>query len=276
MGALDIATLVPVALAMVATGVIAGIIAGLLGVGGGIVLVPVLEWMLQYAGVPEAWRMHVAVATSLATIIPTSISSSRAHHARGAVDGELARAWAVPMLLGALTGALLAGRLPAAVLSGLFGIVALLVAVKMLLPLDGMRLAERPPRGVGGAAIGSTIGAVSAMMGIGGGTLSVPAMTLSGAPIHVAVGTAAFFGLVISLPGTVGYLFAEPGVAMPWGTVGLVSLVGFLLVSPATWLTAPLGARIAHALSRRALSIAFGAFLALVGARMLWRAAGGG
>lgn len=268
---LDPTDLVSLALAMFATGLIAGVIAGLLGVGGGIVVVPVLEIMLRYAGVPLEWRMHVAVATSLATIIPTAISSSRAHHARGAVDWQVVRSWAVPMLAGSLAGSVLAAHAKSSVLSAIFGFVALAVAIKMFLPLDHLRLGDKVPRGVAGGVVSATIGGVSAMMGIGGGTLSVPTMTLTGAAVHRAVGTAAFLGLLISVPGTLGYLFATPPAVLPWGTIGLVSLVGFAVIAPASFITAPLGARIAHRLSKRHLSAAFGAFLLIVAVRMLYR-----
>ena len=268
---MDPVTLLPQLLAMLATGVCAGFLGGLLGVGGGIVIVPVLEFALQFAGVPAEQRMHVAVATSLATIIPTSISSSRAHAARGALDRQVARAWGPGMLLGALAGSLLATRAPVTVLTAIFGAVALLVALKMALPLDGWRWRESVPRGAVGAALSAAIGTVSAMMGIGSGTISVPTMTLLGAPIHRAVGTAAFFGLLVSIPGTIGYLFARPDPPVPGLAVGLVSLLGVVLIAPGSILTAPLGARVAHALSPRALSLAFGAFLLLVAARMLYR-----
>ncbi|HEY8509954.1 MAG TPA: sulfite exporter TauE/SafE family protein [Steroidobacteraceae bacterium] len=266
---------VPLILAMLATSIVAGITAGLLGVGGGIVIVPVLEYALRYADVPADWRMHVAVATSLATIIPTSISSTRAHHARGAVDWKLVRAWAVPMLLGSLAGSLFASNAKGAVLSGVFAAAAALIGLKMFLPLDHVKLSNEVPRGGLGALISALIGGVSAMMGIGGGTLSVPTMTLTGQSIHRAVGTAALFGLVISVPGTIGFLFAKPDADLPWATVGLVSVVGVLLIAPGTVLTAPLGARIAHGLSKRTLSAAFGVFMFLVAARMLYRTLNG-
>jgi uncharacterized membrane protein YfcA len=269
---IDWANLLPLAAALLGTGLIAGVIAGLLGVGGGIVVVPVLEYMLGHAGVPGEWRMHVAVATSLATIIPTSISSSRAHHSRGAIDWSLARSWGLPMLLGAFGGSLLAAHAKSALLSTIFGFVALFAALKMFLPLDHVRLTKDVPRGAPGGIVAAVIGGVSAMMGIGGGTLSVPAMTMTGESIHRAVGTAAFFGLLISLPGTVGYLLVRPDASLPAATIGLVSLIGVALISPGTMLTAPLGARIAHGLSRRTLSVVFGVFLGVVGARMLYRA----
>ena len=167
---------------------VAGFAAGLLGVGGGIVTVPVLEYSLRFAGVPEEYRMHVAVATSLAAIIPTSISSARTHHSRGAVDWQLAKSWGLPMVLGAAAGSVLASHAPLPVLAGVFGSVALLIAAKMLLPLDHLRVADDVPRGAGGALLGALIGGVSAIMGIGGGTLTVPTLNLCGFPIHRAVG----------------------------------------------------------------------------------------
>lgn len=264
--------LLPLFAILAASGVIAGFAAGLLGVGGGIVTVPVLEFSLRFAGVPEEYRMHVAVATSLAAIIPTSISSARTHHARGALDVELARRWAIPMFFAALAGSLLAARAPLAVLAGVFGSVALLIALKMLLPLDHVRASDHVPRGAGGAALAASIGAVSAVMGIGGGTLTVPTLNLCGYPIHRAVGTASFFGIIISIPGTAGYLLAHPPVALPSATVGYVSLLGLAVIAPGSMLTASLGARVAHSLDRRRLAQAFGAFLLLVGSRMLYRA----
>jgi uncharacterized protein len=271
-GATSLAQLAPLLVVLGATGLVAGFAAGLLGVGGGIVTVPVLEYALRFAGVPEEYRMHVAVATSLAAIIPTSISSARTHHARGALDGNLARRWALPILMGALLGSLLASHAPLTVLAAVFGSVALLIAVKMVLPLDHLRIAQQVPPGAGGAGIAAAIGGISAVMGIGGGTLTVPTLSLCGYPIHRAVGTAAFFGIFISVPGTIAFLFAHPPVDLPWATVGYVSLIGLALIAPGSMLMAPLGARAAHALSRRRLSQAFGAFLLVVGTRMLYRA----
>jgi uncharacterized membrane protein YfcA len=264
--------LLPLIAILAISGVVAGFVAGMLGVGGGIVTVPVLEYSLRFADVPEEYRMHIAVATSLAAIIPTSISSARSHHARGAVDWPLAKRWAVPMLLSAFAGSLLASHAPLPMLAGTFGAVALLIALKMLLPVDHLRASDHAPRGVGGAALASLIGGVSAVMGIGGGTLAVPTLNLCGYPIHRAVGTASFFGFLISVPGTVGYLLARPPAELPWATLGYVSLIGLAVIAPGSMLTAKLGARAAHSLSRRRLAQAFGAFLLLVGSRMLYRA----
>lgn len=263
----------PMLVALLGAGAAGGLLAGLLGVGGGIVIVPALDMALTLAGVDPTVALHVAVATSMATIVPTSISSSRSHARRGAVDGAVIRRWSLPIVVGALVGALLASSVEARVLAGVFGIVALAAAVKMLLPIDGMVLRQSLPGGPGGALIPAAIGTVSAMMGIGGGTLTVPALTLCGEPVHKAVGTAALLGLWISVPATLGFLLAgtEGNVMPPW-TVGYVSLVGFLIVAPVAWAVAPLGARLAHSLDRRRLSAAFGVFLLVVALRMAYRA----
>jgi uncharacterized membrane protein YfcA len=257
--------------AALATGLVGGLISGLFGVGGGIVIVPVLDAALGSLGVDPALRMPMAVATSLATIVPTSIASSRTHHRRGAVDLSLARRWAPAMMLGAAAGSVLATGVLAGILPGLFGTVAALMAVKMLLPLEAKVLTADVPRGLPAQAIPLLIGTISSMMGIGGGTMSVPVLTLMNQPVHRAIGTANLFGLAIALPGTVGYLLAQPDVPVPPGTIGLVSLPGLLVIAPATVIAAPWGARIAHGLDRRRLGAAFGAFLMLVAVRMLYR-----
>jgi uncharacterized membrane protein YfcA len=262
--------LVVVAIAMLATGVAAGILAGLLGVGGGIVVVPVLELMLEWLGVPVEFRMHIAVATSLAVIIPTSISSARAHHRRGSVDVELAKRWVGFIFLGALLGVLIASRVTGPVLTGVFGCVALLVAIKMALPLDDRQITSEVPRGLATGIVPTVIGVISSMMGIGGGTLSVPSLTLMGEPIHRAVGTSALFGLMISIPGTAAFILAGWGNEdLPTGSLGYVNLIGFVLIAPTTVATAPIGAWLAHKLSRRHLSFVFGTFLLIVSVRML-------
>jgi uncharacterized membrane protein YfcA len=262
--------LVVVAIAMLATGIAAGILAGLLGVGGGIVVVPVLELVLEWLGVPVDFRMHIAVATSLAVIIPTSISSARAHHQRGSVDVSLAKRWVGFIFLGAVLGVIIASRVSGPVLTGVFGIVALLVAIKMALPLDDRQITSEVPRGAAVGIIPTAIGTVSTMMGIGGGTLSVPSLTLMGEPIHRAVGTSAFFGLLISLPGTFAFILAGwNNEGLPTGSLGYVNLVGFVLIAPTTVAAAPVGAWLAHKLSRRHLSFVFGTFLLIVSVRML-------
>jgi uncharacterized protein len=257
--------------AALATGLTGGLISGLFGVGGGIVIVPVLDVALGVLRVDPALRMQIAVATSLATIVPTSIASARAHHRRGAVDLALARRWAPALILGAAAGSWLASGALKPLLPTIFGTVAALTGIKMLLPLEDKVLSRSIPTSPWLQALPLTIGAISSMMGIGGGTLAVPAQTLMNQPVHRAVGTANLFGLAIALPGTLGYLLARPDAPLPPGTVGLVSVPGLLLIAPASVIAAPWGARIAHSLDRRRLGAAFGGFLLLVALRMFAR-----
>jgi len=261
------------AVAMLATGCVAGVMAGLFGIGGGIVIVPVLELSLGLVGVDPAIRMHVAVATSLATIIPTSLSSARAHHQRQAVDMTIVKRWAAFVLIGALAGAWIAAQVHSRVLAIVFATLALLVALKMVFLPESRNLTEDVPRGPLVAVIPTAIGCLSSMMGIGGGTFSVMTLTVFNQPIHRAVGTAALLGLVISLPGTIGFIVAGwNDVRVPPGSFGYVSLIGFALIAPATVLTAPLGAKLAHSFSEKKLSILFGVFLVIAATRLFYGA----
>ncbi|MDH3614976.1 MAG: sulfite exporter TauE/SafE family protein [Gammaproteobacteria bacterium] len=258
---------------MLVTGCVAGVLAGLFGIGGGVVIVPVLEAALGFLGVDAAIRMHIAVATSLATIIPTSISSARAHHQRQSVDVEIVKRWAIFVLLGALLGAWIASQVHSRVLALVFATLALLVAIKMVLLPETRNLTEEVPRGPLVPVIPTAIGCFSSMMGIGGGTFSVMTLTLFNQPIHRAVGTAALFGLVISLPATAGFILTGWGdVRLPAGSIGYVSLIGFACIAPATIIAAPLGAKIAHGLSHKRLSMLFGAFLVVASLRLFYRA----
>lgn len=260
------------ALLMIAVGGGAGVLAGLLGVGGGIIVVPALYLTLGLFDVPEAARMHIAVATSLATIIPTSITSARAHHRRGGVDVALLRSWGPWIAVGVVGGALLASRVGGAALTGVFGVVALIAAAHMAFVKEGVRLADAPPTGLARVPLSLTVGGVSVMMGIGGGTMMTPILTLCGAPIKRAVGTAAAVGLIIGVPGTIVLIagsVGEPG-ELPW-SLGHVSLIGFVLLAPLQTLMAPYGAALAHRISTKALKRAFALFLALTAARMLHR-----
>lgn len=259
--------------AMLATGTIAGVLAGLFGIGGGIVIVPVLEAALGLVGVDPAIRMHIAVGTSLATIIPTSVSSARAHHKRRSVDVDIVKRWGIFVLSGALLGAWIASQVHSRVLAMVFATLALLVAIKMVLMPESRNLTKEVPRGPLVAVIPTAIGCFSSMMGIGGGTFSVMTLTLFNEPIHRAVGTAALFGLVISLPATFGFIVAGWGdPRLPPGSLGFVSMLGFACIAPATVLAAPLGARIAHAFSEKRLSMLFGAFLVIASMRLFYRA----
>lgn len=266
--------LLVLALAMLATGAVAGVLAGLLGVGGGIVIVPVLYTTLDVYGIDPSIHMQVATATSLATIIATSISSARSHHAKGAVDLDLARRWAAAMVLGALAGAAIAGAVVSDVLILVFAIVALIVALWMLIGDEDTRLREGLPAGVAQQGLPFGIGLLSSLMGLGAGTLGVPLLSLFAYPIHRAVGTAALFGLAIALPATIGLVvagFGDP--RLPPFSFGFVSLPGLLMV-PVTIVMAPLGAMLAHKLDRRTLRRAFGLFLLITAARFFWRLLG--
>lgn len=255
---------------LLATGAVAGMLAGLLGVGGGIVIVPVLFVLFTALDIAGEVSMHVAVATSLATIIPTSISSARAHHSRGAVDPELLKLWAPLMFVGAGFGGYISQYINGEYLTAFFGGIALVVALNLANP-NKIVIAERlPANPVKNGLIGVVIGTLSALMGIGGGTFSVPVLTLFSVPVHRAVGTAAAFGFVIAVPATLGFIYAGWGVeGRPPISLGYVNIPAALIIFSATILTAPLGARLAHAINARALKLAFAVFLAITSVRML-------
>ncbi len=265
------AELLPLALGLLAAGVIAGVLAGLLGVGGGIILVPVLYQVFTSIGIDEGVRMHMAVATSLATIIPTTIRSLMKHNERGAVDHAILRAWAPGIVIGVVIGAMVARMVSGDVLTLIFAIFAMVFAANLGLVKETWVLRKTVPTGLGGTTIASVMGTLSTLMGIGGGTFGVTALTLFGVPIHRAVATAAGFGLVISIPGTVGYMIAgwDAGMRPPY-SIGFVNLIGFALIVPATWAAAPLGVHLAHSLDRSVLRRLFAVFLALTSVRMFW------
>jgi uncharacterized membrane protein YfcA len=263
--------LLALAAALAGTGVLAGVMAGLLGVGGGIVIVPVLFHVFGVLGIDESVRMHMAVGTSLSTIIPTSIVSTRSHYRRGAVDIALLKAWALAIFAGVAVGTAIGGSVKGSVLTLVFAVVALAVAAHMAFRQEGHHFRDTLPTGAAKAAIGATIGCISAMMGIGGGTLTVPTLSACSYPIRRAVGTAAAIGLIISIPGTIGFTLAGLGVAdRPPASFGYVSLIGFALLTPTTMLAAPWGAKLAHTIPPQALRWAFAVFLALTSARMIY------
>ena len=257
-------------LGLIATGVFAGILAGLLGVGGGIVIVPVLFFLFQSYGVSPESAMVIATATSLATIVPTSISSIRSHHRKGNVDFGLIKRWAVFILIGVLAGSWLVTRVDGTWLTGLFGVIASLSALNMLLRTGKPALFKQLPSRAGQTVIGASIGFFSSMIGIGGGTISVPLLTLYDYPAHKAVGTAAAIGLIISLPGalTMLTLGSTPSDA-PAGTFGLVNLGGLICIVPLTVLFAPVGASLAAQLDAVKLKKVFAVVLIITGIRML-------
>lgn len=268
---LDYAWLAALVAGLFATGIFAGVLAGLLGVGGGIVIVPVLFHVFSLLGIDEAVRMHLAVGTSLATIIPTSIASARSHHRRGSVDIPLVRSWGPAILAGVVIGTVIAGLVRGSVLTAVFATIALAVAANMAFRREGWVVRETLPAGISKHAIGSGIGGISAMMGIGGGTLSVPILSACSYPIRKAVGTAALIGLIIAVPGAIGFIVAGLEIPnRPPGSLGYVNAIGFALIVPATILSAPWGAKIAHAINPVHLRRAFAVFLFLTSLRMFY------
>ncbi|WP_247687352.1 sulfite exporter TauE/SafE family protein [Pseudoalteromonas luteoviolacea] len=257
-------------IALIATGAFAGILAGLLGVGGGIVIVPVLFFVFQSFGVSPESAMVIATATSLATIIPTSISSIRSHNQKGNVDFDLLKRWAVFIFIGVLAGSWLVTRINGAWLTGLFGVIATLSALNMMFRTGKSALFQSLPGKAGQATMSTSIGFFSSMVGIGGGTISVPLLTLCNYPAHKAVGTAAAIGLIISLPGAATMLILGQSPAdAPVGTFGLVNLVAFLCIVPLTVLFAPVGASLAAKLDATKLKKVFSIVLLITGMRML-------
>lgn len=261
---------IPTLLALVATGIFAGILAGLLGVGGGIVIVPVLFFLFQGFGVSPESAMLVATATSLATIVPTSISSIRSHNKKGNVDFELLKRWSVFILIGVLAGSWLVTRVEGTLLTILFGVIATLSALNMLFRTGKSALYPKLPNSTGQTVMASSVGFFSAMVGIGGGTISVPLLTLYNYPTHKAIGTAAAIGLIISLPGalTMMILGSTP-IDAPAGTFGLVNLFGFICIVPLTVIFAPVGASLAAKLDAAKLKKIFALVLLFTGLRML-------
>lgn len=270
------AELITLALILPLAGAATGILAGLFGVGGGALMVPVLYETFGFLGYADSVRMPLAVGTSLAVILPTSIRSYRAHLARGAVDTTLLRAWAVPIVAGVLAGAATARFAPPVVMQAVFVLVAGVNAVKLISGTRRWDLGRDLPSGWPLRAYGAMIGLLSSLMGIGGGQIANIIMTLHGRAIHQAVATSAGIGVLIAVPGALGYVAAGWGrVDLPPGALGFVSLLGVVLFAPTTVLTAGLGVRLAHAMSRRRLEIAFGLFLATVCLRFLWAILGG-
>ena len=257
------------AAALAGAGALTGILAGVFGVGGGALIVPVLYELFRILDVPEETRMPLCVGTSLAVIIPTSLRSFRAHRARGAVDMKILRAWVVPTILGVLVGSFVARYAPPALFKIAFITIAGLAATRLILNLK-WHLGDAVPEGPTLTIFGVVNAFLSALMGIGGGQLATMFMTFYGRTIHQAVATSSGVGVLISIPGAIGFVLAgwdKP--FLPPLSLGFVSLIGLAAFAPVSVLTAPLGVRIAHALTKRKLEMAFGIFLLLVSLRLL-------
>ncbi|MBA2398231.1 MAG: sulfite exporter TauE/SafE family protein [Bradyrhizobium sp.] len=278
MAGLNLTELVELALMLVAVGALSGFFAGLFGIGGGAILVPVFYECFRLAGVPLEVRMPLCIGTSLAIIIPTSIRSFRAHHARGAVDLEILKTWWLPIVIGVIAGSVTARYAPERLFKMVFVGVAWSAAARLLLARENWKFGDELPKGPLMRLYGFIVGLLSTLMGVGGGLFSNLLMTFYGRPIHQAVATSSALAVLISIPGALGYIYAGwPAAArypevtalqMPFA-IGYVSLIGALLVMPTSLLTAPLGVRAAHAMSKRTLEVAFGCYLFLVGSRFV-------
>lgn len=275
---LNVSELLELALLLVAVGALAGFLAGVFGIGGGAILVPVFYECFRLAGVPLDARMPLCVGTSLAIIIPTSIRSYRAHHARGAVDMEIIRAWWLPVIIGVVLGSVIARYAPERLFKIVFVMVAWSAAARLLLARESWKFGDDLPKGPLMKLFGFIVGLLSTLMGVGGGLFSNLLMTFYSRPIHQAVATSSALAVLISIPGAIGYVYAGwpaaahyPGVAalqLPFA-IGYVSLIGAVLVMPTSLLTAPLGVKAAHAMSKRTLELAFGCYLFVVGSRFV-------
>ena len=264
------ADILPLVVALAGSAVAAGLLAGLLGVGGGIVLVPVLFWVLTVTDFPPAITMHMAVATSLATIVFTSVSSARSHDRRGAVDRRLLRLWGPGIVAGAFAGGLVARAIDADGLKTVFGTLALVIAANLATPRTLVIAPALPASRVPNGAMAAFTGLVSALMGIGGGTLSVPLLTAFSVDIRRAVGTAAAFGFLIAVPATLGFVISGWNVPdRPPLSLGYVNLAAAAVILPFSTAAAPLGAKLAHWANPVWIRRIFSGFLLITAIRML-------
>lgn len=252
-------------------GVVTGLMAGLFGIGGGAVIVPVLFEVFRVFGVPDEVRMQLCVGTSLAIIVPTNIRSYLTHRDKGAVDHRLVKLWVVPALVGIAIGSVTAAFAPPAVFRLAFVAIALVIAFKLLFGRDSWRLGDDFPGQPAVSVFGLLVGLASALMGVSGGSVSNMIQALYGRTIHQAVATSAALGVPISIAGTIGYVFAglPHRALLPPLSLGFVSLIGIVIMAPVSSLVAPYGARLAHALPRRQLEIGFAIFLLIASARFV-------
>jgi uncharacterized protein len=251
---------------IIVAGFVTGVLAGLFGIGGGALIVPVLYEVFRVLGVPDEVRFQLCVGTSIAIIVPTNVFSYFTHRGKGAVMMDVVRAWAVPAVIGVAAGSAIAAFASGAVLKLAFVLIATVIAFKLLFGRETWRLADDLPGPAGMAAYGVFVGLAASLMGISGGSVSNMILTLYGKPIHKAVATSAGLGVPITVAGTIGYILAglPQQSLLPPLSLGFVSLIGFALMAPVSSFTAPYGARLAHALSKRRLEIAFGCFLLAV------------
>lgn len=259
------------AAAIIVSGAVTGILAGLFGIGGGAVIVPALYEVFRILDVPEQVRMQLCIGTSLAIIVPTTIRSYLAHRERGEGIREVVRPWAVPAVVGVAIGSLLAAFAPGIVFKIAFVVIVSIIAVKLLFGRDSWRLGDDLPGRPAMTFYGFLVGLCSSLLGVSGGSLSNLVLMLYGKPIHNAVAISAGLGVPISIAGTLGYALAglRYQALLPPLSVGFVSVIGLVLMAPVSSFVAVYGARLAYAMSRRRLEIAFGLFLLAVAARFV-------
>ncbi len=271
---MDYATFLPMLALLLAIGAATGVIAGLLGVGGGIVLVPAFFYLFGQLGFASDHLMQVCIGTSAATIVVTSVRSVLLHNKKGAVDWGILTSWAPFLVLGSLIGALTAIYMSTTSLKAIFGFLAMLAGLYMAFGRATWRLGTQMPAQPMRGIEATLVAFFSTLMGVGGGTFGVPLMALYGLPIHRAVATASGFGVLISVPSLLVFLFLVNVPDAPRFTVGAVNLPAFAVIIPMTLLTTPYGVRLAHAMNPKPLKRAFAIFITVVGANMLRKALG--
>lgn len=264
-------SLLPELAFLLGAGLVAGFVAGLFGVGGGTVTVPVLFYWFLHMDVPTDVAMHVAIATSLATIIATSLAASQAYAKRGSIDHAMLKRWGPFIAAGSIVGAALAAVVSGAMLRGVFGGFLLSLAVYMLVGPYGYVLSKRLPSMPWQRLMAGFIGTLSSLAGIGGGAVSVPVMTLYNVPMQKAAGTSSAFGIIIAIPGVIGFIVSGwQHAGLPALSLGYVNLLALAVLLPATAIMAPVGANIAHGLNKELLRRMFGVLLTVVAGKMLW------
>ncbi|MBL4629301.1 MAG: sulfite exporter TauE/SafE family protein [Roseicyclus sp.] len=271
----ELSEFLPTLALILAIGAVAGFIAGLLGVGGGIVLVPAFFFAFEGLGYGTDGLMQICLATSLATIVVTSVRSVMAHHKKGAVDWGILRAWGPGIAIGAAFGVVAASGLRNEVLMGIFGVLGLGAGLYMAFGRAEWRLGEQMPGRVGTSVVSPVLGFLSVLMGIGGGSFGVPMMSLYNQPIHRAVATAAGFGVIIAVPSVIGFLLISgDGANRPPFTIGQVNMVAFVAVVAMTLITAPWGVKLAHVMDPKPLKRVFAVFIMVMALNMLRKALG--
>ena len=255
--------------AILIAGIISGLLAGLFGIGGSTVIIPVLYEIFRLLEVPDDVRMQLSIGTALAVTVPTTMRAYFAHRAQGAVLDDALRVWIVPATLGVVIGSYIAYVAPGAVFKAAFILFALFMSMRFLLGRDSWKVDDKLPGTPLMAAAGVVFGSLATLVGVAGGSLSTLFLTLYGVPFHTAVATSSGLGVIIGVPASIGYMIAGwPHQAiMPPLSVGFVSILGVLLIAPASVLAAPYGARLAHRLPKRKLEVAFGLFLLLIALR---------